>query len=95
MHFRAVKQEIRLSEEAARRLGPDAAKQGTQAPKFYGLTVEEAKKILDLNEQKIKPEDIEKRYKFLYELNSRDKANSPYLQSKIYQAKECLRKELK
>lgn len=40
------------------------------------------------------PEEIQKRYEYLFQINDKSKGGSFYLQSKIYRAKERLDKEV-
>ena len=78
----AVRQEIRMSQQAAnaRYSGNQSTEQAAETAKM-GLTVEEAKEILNVSE--LKPEDIEKNYEHLYTANDKAKGGSFYLQSKV------------
>lgn len=40
------------------------------------------------------PEEVQKRYEYLFQINDKSKGGSFYLQSKIFRAKERLDKEL-
>lgn len=40
------------------------------------------------------PEEVQKRYEYLFSINDKSKGGSFYLQSKIYRAKERLDQEL-
>lgn len=90
---RALKQEIAASQEAAKRAGGgrDGAKRAA-ANAATGLSVEEAKEILNVS--KIDPEDIKKQYDYLFTANDKSKGGSFYLQSKVVRAKERLDQEL-
>jgi len=57
------------------------------------MSLEEAKKILDL--ENLDPEEMEKRYTHLFNVNDKSKGGSFYLQSKVYRAKERLDQEIK
>ena len=57
-----------------------------------GMTIEEAKQILNI--EKISPEEIEKSYAHLFECNDKAKGGSFYLQSKVVRAKERLDQEI-
>lgn len=90
---KAVRQEIRASQEAAQRLGqvPNAKDHADNAK--MGLTVEEAKQILNVDN--LEPEEIKKKYEALFTANDQDKGGSFYLQSKVVRAKERLEHELR
>lgn len=89
---RAVRQEMQASQEAANRLG----NQKSRAERFdnlkLGLTLEEAKQILNVKD--INSADIETQYEFLFKRNEREKGGTFYIQSKIVRAKERLDHEL-
>lgn len=57
-----------------------------------GLTLEEAKQILHVNE--LNRIEVNKRYDHLFQMNNRSKGGSFYIQSKIVRAKERLDHEL-
>lgn len=89
----AVRQEIRLSQEAAKARGNSKASTAQAAETArLGMTIEEAKQILNI--EKIGLEEIEKSYKHLFEVNDKAKGGSFYLQSKVVRAKERLEQEL-
>ncbi|CAH1802845.1 unnamed protein product [Owenia fusiformis] len=98
---RAVKQEIRTSQQAAeaRRStsGGDSSKSAAKDT-YLGMTLEEAKQILNLERGKILTkediQEIEKTYKHLFDVNDRKKGGSFYLQSKVVRAKERIDTEL-
>uniref|UniRef100_A0A1I8A5N1 Mitochondrial import inner membrane translocase subunit tim-16 n=1 Tax=Steinernema glaseri TaxID=37863 RepID=A0A1I8A5N1_9BILA len=98
--FRAVKDEIRATQQAAAnhaaRTGQstsEAKESGTTSSKL-GITLQEAVQILNVKEP-LKPEEIEKNYKHLFEVNDKTKGGSFYLQSKVYRAKERIDEELR
>lgn len=90
---RAVKQEIQSSQEAAQRLGQQSQAKDFAANAQMGLTVDEAKRILDVTN--LDAEEIQKRYQFLYGANNDKNGGNLYIRSKIYRAKERLEFELK
>ncbi|ODV77869.1 mitochondrial import inner membrane translocase subunit TIM16 [Suhomyces tanzawaensis NRRL Y-17324] len=59
-----------------------------------GVPVEEALKILDLEKKDLTMEKIDEKYTYLFDVNSKEKGNSFYLQSKVYYAMDTLKKEL-
>lgn len=90
---RAIKQEIRASQEAAQRLGQTANAKDHADNAKMGLTVDEAKQILNIS--KLDPKEINEKYEFLFNANDNTKSGSFYLQSKVVRAKERLDHELK
>ena len=78
----AVRQEIRMSQQAAnaRYSGNQSTEQAAETAKM-GLTVEEAKEILNVSD--LKPEEIEKNYQHLFTVNDKAKGGSFCLQSKV------------
>jgi len=59
-----------------------------------GMTVEEAKQILNISDLG-NVEEIQKKYEHLFNVNDKVKGGSFYLQSKIFRAKERIDEELK
>ncbi|XP_030572122.1 mitochondrial import inner membrane translocase subunit Tim16 [Drosophila novamexicana] len=92
---KALKQEIAASQEAAKRAG--GGRQGDQSAESNlrtGMTLEEAKQILNVEDLK-SVDSIVKNYEHLFNVNDRAKGGSFYLQSKVFRAKERLDHELK
>ncbi|XP_050302184.1 mitochondrial import inner membrane translocase subunit TIM16-like [Anthonomus grandis grandis] len=87
---RALKQEIEASQQAAQRLGNAKTRSERVANQKLGLSLDEAKQILNVS--KLSKEEIEERYNALFKANEK---TSLYLQSKIVRAKERLDHELK
>lgn len=52
-----------------------------------GISLQESMQILDVKAP-LDSEEVEKRYKHLFEVNDKSKGGSLYLQSKVYRAKE-------
>lgn len=89
---RAVKQEFEASQEAARRLGNTKSRAERVANTKVGLSLEEAKQILNVS--KLDKKEIEERFQRLFEANDKSKGGSFYIQSKVVRAKERLDLEL-
>jgi len=91
----ALRQEIRMSQEAAKARYNNADQSTAHAAETarMGMTVDEAKMIL--NVEKIDAESIQKNYDHLFEVNDKSKGGSLYIQSKVVRAKERLDNELK
>ncbi|XP_075146667.1 mitochondrial import inner membrane translocase subunit Tim16 [Haematobia irritans] len=92
---KALKQEIAASQEAARRAG--GGRQGekrAEANARSGMTLEEAKQILNVDDLK-NLEEITKKYEHLFQANDKAKGGSFYLQSKVFRAKERIDQEIK
>lgn len=91
----ALKEEIRASQEAARRTGGGVrGQQHVQANITTGMSLDEAMKILNI-EKLNKVEDIQRNFEYLMKVNDRSKGGSFYLQSKILVAKQRIDMELK
>lgn len=56
--------------------------------------MDEALKILDIDKKDLTSAEIDKKYEYLFDVNSKEKGNSFYLQSKVYYAMDSLKKEL-
>lgn len=89
---RAVKQEYEASQEAARRLGNTKTRAERVANTKVGLSLDEAKQILNIS--KLDKNEIQERFDRLFNANDKSKGGSFYLQSKIVRAKERLDLEL-
>lgn len=61
---------------------------------FSGMTLEEAKQILNVEDLK-NLEDVTKKYEHLFAVNDKAKGGSFYIQSKVFRAKERIDQELK
>lgn len=59
-----------------------------------GLSLAEARKILGVESGPLELEATQKKYDHLFEVNSKEKGGSFYLQSKVYRAMECIKYEL-
>lgn len=69
-----------------------------QTPKqstIGGISLEESLKILNITKDELTEEILKKQFEHLFDINSKEKGNSFYLQSKIYFALETLKKYLK
>lgn len=85
---RAVKQEYEASQEAARRLGNTRGRAERVANNKVGLSLEEAKQILNVS--KLDKSEIQERFDRLFNANDKAKGGSFYIQSKVVRAKERL-----
>lgn len=89
---RAVKQEFEASQEAARRLGNTRTRAERVANTKVGLSLDEAKQILNVSN--LDRKEIQERYERLFNANDKAKGGSFYIQSKVVRAKERLDLEL-
>lgn len=90
---RALKQEIAASQQAAQRAGGGKAGAESAATSAKtGISIEEAKQILNVKD--LDPKAIKENYDFLFKINDKAQGGSFYLQSKVYRAKERLDAEL-
>lgn len=90
---RAIKQEFEASQEAARRLGNTKSRAERVANTKVGLSLDEAKQILNIS--KLDKNEIQEKFDRLFNANEKSKGGSFYIQSKIVRAKERLDLELK
>lgn len=106
---RALREEIRTSQQAATRRRPSAAAAADSGSKAdsrreaatsarLGMTVQEAEQILNLPES-TSLDDLDNKmlrthYDHLFSVNEKSKGGSFYLQSKVYRAKERIEREL-
>lgn len=84
----AYKQAAKASAAGAAAGGP------AKAALAGGIPTEEAYKILDIEPADLNSEKLDERYKYLFDVNLKEKGNSFYLQSKVYYAMDTLKKEL-
>ncbi|XP_055928375.1 mitochondrial import inner membrane translocase subunit TIM16-like isoform X2 [Argiope bruennichi] len=89
---RALKQEYAATQAAAQKGGGNSRAQAETNIKT-GITLEEAKNIL--NVQELDPELIKKNFEHLFSVNDKSKGGSLYLQSKVFRAKERLDEEFR
>ncbi|XP_055903365.1 mitochondrial import inner membrane translocase subunit Tim16 [Eupeodes corollae] len=90
---KALKQEIQASQEAAKRAGGGQRGENRAAANARtGMTLEEAKQILNVND--LEPEAVKKNYEHLFQMNDKAKGGSFYIQSKVFRAKERIDQEL-
>ncbi|XP_019875802.1 mitochondrial import inner membrane translocase subunit TIM16-like [Aethina tumida] len=89
---RAIKQEIEASQQAAQRLGNAKTRGERIANQKVGLSLDEAKQILNVS--KLSKEEVEESYNRLFKLNEKP-SGSFYLQSKVVRAKERIDMELR
>lgn len=75
-----------------------ANRRRTAKEEYGGITLDESCKILNIepnNSDSLNLDNINKRFNYLFDVNSKEKGGSFYLQSKIYRAAERLKWELK
>merc|ERR1711860_161069 len=89
----AVRQEIRMSQEAAKRNASKNQTQNAADTMRMGLTLDEALEILNVKDYKDK-EEVSKSYQHLFDVNDKKKGGSFYIQSKVVRAKERIDQEL-
>ncbi|KAK7573510.1 hypothetical protein V9T40_010701 [Parthenolecanium corni] len=90
---KALRQEYAATQQAASKAG--GGNQGVEhaaANIKTGITLEEAKQILNVSE--LDQAEVKKRYEHLFQMNDKSKGGSFYIQSKVVRAKERLDHEL-
>ncbi|AGO13225.1 AaceriAFR078Wp [[Ashbya] aceris (nom. inval.)] len=91
--------------EAYKQTAAQMAKQGTASAtrsqggmtnEYGGITLDESCKILNIEENSpdMNLDKVDQRFKYLFDINDKEKGGSFYLQSKIYRAAERLKWEL-
>lgn len=83
--------------QAAQQTSKQTATAAANKAADLGISLDESAKILDLDLKSgnITLDKIDEKYNYLFDINSKDKAGSFYLQSKVYWAAERLKSELK
>ncbi|CAK7903361.1 mitochondrial import inner membrane translocase subunit TIM16 [[Candida] anglica] len=66
----------------------------TKSASVGGIQLDEACKILDLERADLTLDKVDEKYNYLFSVNSKEKGNSFYLQSKVFYAMDTLKKEL-
>ncbi|GFV46215.1 mitochondrial import inner membrane translocase subunit tim16 [Trichonephila clavipes] len=89
---RALRQEYAATQAAAQK-GQGGPKAQAEANLKVGITLDEAKSILNVDT--LDSEKIEKHFNHLFKANDRTSGGSLYLQSKVFRAKERLDEELR
>ncbi|ESN93674.1 hypothetical protein HELRODRAFT_180770 [Helobdella robusta] len=93
---RAVQNEIRASQQAAKSRSGESSSSSSHsaaASSLAGMTLQEAKQILNLDCIKNKEKLLE-HYNHLFKVNDKSAGGSFYLQSKVVRAKERIDEEL-
>lgn len=80
--------------QAAKASAAGAKAGASKSTSVGGIPVDEALKILDIEKKDLNLNKINEKYEYLFDVNSKEKGNSFYLQSKVYYAMDTLRKEL-
>lgn len=93
---RAFTEAYKQAAVQATKTGANAARTGAAKAEYGGITLDESCKILNIENEAdmANPEKIEERFKYLFDVNDKEKGGSFYLQSKIYRAAERLKFEL-
>lgn len=88
----AAAQSVKQGANEVSRRGRRSAKE-----EYGGITLDESCKILNLEPKPdvMNLDNINKRFNYLFDVNSKERGGSFYLQSKIYRASERLKWELK
>ncbi|KAI6242601.1 Mitochondrial import inner membrane translocase subunit Tim16 [Aphelenchoides fujianensis] len=94
---KSVQEELNASRAAERTTASagssqSQAKDETKANRRHGITLQESMQILDI--KALEPEEIEKRFQHLFEINDKNKGGSTYLQQKIKAAKKRVDEEV-
>ncbi|GME76983.1 unnamed protein product [[Candida] boidinii] len=74
--------------------GAAAAAAGGSRVRDNGITLDEACKILDVEPKGLSLDKATTKYDYLFDINSKEKGGSFYVQSKVYRAYERVKAEL-
>lgn len=88
----------RAFSEAYRQAATQTTKQSASTAnraRDIGISLDESAKILDIDLKNVTLEKIDEKYNYLFNVNSKEQADSFYVQSKVYWAAERLKAELK
>lgn len=93
----AFAQAYKQAASAGARQQASASAKAAAAAANGGIQLDEACKILDVDAKKgdLSMDKIMERYNYLFNINSKEKGGSFYVQSKVYYAKERLASEIK
>ncbi|KHN82033.1 Mitochondrial import inner membrane translocase subunit tim-16 [Toxocara canis] len=97
---RAVRDELRASKQAAARYAEQTGSSAADARRAgetnarLGISLQESMQILNVKEP-LNKEEVEAKYKHLFDVNDKSKGGSLYLQSKVYRAKERIDEEFR
>ncbi|KAG0682811.1 mitochondrial import inner membrane translocase subunit TIM16 [Pichia californica] len=75
--------------------GKDGAKKTSASSRDSGITLDESCKILDVDLSGLTLDKAQKKYDYLFDINSKEKGGSFYVQSKVYRAMERIKNEMK
>lgn len=70
-------------------------KQSSARSRDTDISLDEACKILDVDLSGLSKQKAQKKYDYLFDINSKEKGGSFYVQSKVYRAMERISNELK
>nr|ACO10732.1 Mitochondrial import inner membrane translocase subunit Tim16 [Caligus rogercresseyi] len=92
---KAVREELKMSQEAAKRHSSNRKDQSAHATENLrlGMSLDEAKQILNIEDFQDQ-ESLQKNFQHLFDVNDRSKGGSFYIQSKVVRAKERVDQEI-
>lgn len=99
---RALREELAASQEAAKRRAAASSNssssfssnaESAESDLRHGITLEEAVQILNVD-KKLDVNDVESKFKHLFDVNDKSRGGSFYIQSKVVRAKERIDQEL-
>lgn len=92
----AFTQAYKQAASAGAKQQASASAKAAAAATSGGIQFDEACKVLDIDPSKdgLSTDNVNAKYQYLFDINSKEKAGSFYLQSKVYFAKERLINEI-
>lgn len=80
--------------QQANKASGNAGKKTNAASRDGDITLDEACKILDVDLSGLSIDKAQKKYDYLFDINSKEKGGSFYVQSKVYRSMERIKNEL-
>ncbi|TID15030.1 hypothetical protein CANINC_004701 [Pichia inconspicua] len=80
--------------QQASKANGNAGKKTSAVSRDSDITLDEACKILDVDLSGLSLDKAQKKYDYLFDINSKEKGGSFYIQSKVYRSMERIKNEL-
>lgn len=92
--FTEAYKEAAAATTAQQAQAPKGGKKTSAASRDGDITLDEACKILDVDLSGLTLDKAQKKYDYLFDINSKEKGGSFYVQSKVYRSMERIKNEL-
>ncbi|GMM30628.1 import motor complex subunit [Martiniozyma asiatica (nom. inval.)] len=91
---RAFTEAYKQASAASATQGSQQAQKATEKSRDGDITLDESCKILDVDLSGLSLEKAQGKYDYLFDINSKDKGGSFYVQSKVFRAMERIKNEI-